>query len=365
MRGPLLRHIGYWINDVREETLCAPQEVVGFLPPKIRTRVADYLDRGGNEVMLAQGGTSWCRFCCGIESTAMGSQEWSDGHWVWPAGLSHYVREHEVMLPEEFIRDAQAKHPFWDGAGKRPELMSGRGADATLWETWCASHRSPAFVQRLRRARDEADVQAPAVREAAWQARIREALATRGLGSGNCQFAGCRETPLAGMRICARHYAWSPSDDASSCYQLGRRLLGSFAFGYDEIGDAYSLTRRLISSADPVSSFIRGRSKAGSLQLWADWNGSEENWQGYTPRTSLMNELDAVVYWAGLWDERRFAGVVLRDETRRMAGTTPSGHDLRRLNRWLLEDAYPSELRRIGMEVVPILSGWVVGDGEP
>ena len=47
------------------------------------------------------GGLSWCRFHC--EQEYCGSLEFTDGYYLWPEGLLHYVQNHEVKLPEEFI----------------------------------------------------------------------------------------------------------------------------------------------------------------------------------------------------------------------------------------------------------------------
>jgi hypothetical protein len=37
----------------------------------------------------------------------MGYRDFTDGRWVWPEGLVHYVREHQVPLPDEFTNDAR------------------------------------------------------------------------------------------------------------------------------------------------------------------------------------------------------------------------------------------------------------------
>ena len=34
----------------------------------------------------------------------MGSDDFTDGVWVWPEGLHHYVRHHQIRLPEEFLQ---------------------------------------------------------------------------------------------------------------------------------------------------------------------------------------------------------------------------------------------------------------------
>jgi hypothetical protein len=53
-------------------------------------------------------GYSYCRFDCGESGTAMGTTDKSDGRYLWPEGLSHYVLKHSVRLPEDFIRHIHA-----------------------------------------------------------------------------------------------------------------------------------------------------------------------------------------------------------------------------------------------------------------
>ena len=45
-------------------------------------------------------GTSWCRVC----GKANGSAEHTDGVYLWPKGLAHYVCEHGVRPPVSVIR---------------------------------------------------------------------------------------------------------------------------------------------------------------------------------------------------------------------------------------------------------------------
>lgn len=44
-------------------------------------------------------GVSTCRMC----GTPNGAGEFTDGVYVWPEGLAHYVQEHSVRLPAEFL----------------------------------------------------------------------------------------------------------------------------------------------------------------------------------------------------------------------------------------------------------------------
>ena len=46
-------------------------------------------------------GSSTCRICGDQRN---GSREHTDGVYIWPQGLAHYVEEHKTTLPEEFIQ---------------------------------------------------------------------------------------------------------------------------------------------------------------------------------------------------------------------------------------------------------------------
>src|SRR4051812_17721554 len=97
----MLKALGWWITSLADESLPAPQEVVGELPWRDRMCLTEYLDKGLHLVQYR--GDSWCRFDCGIKDSRMGSWDLTDGTWVWPQGLSHYVEVHGVVLPEEFV----------------------------------------------------------------------------------------------------------------------------------------------------------------------------------------------------------------------------------------------------------------------
>lgn len=93
----------------------------GFVDPDWdadeRTQVVDYLGRG--QVARAYLGVSRCRFC----DAAVGSQEFSDGVFIWPEGLAHYVDKHGVRLPGRFVshvlatieqlEEAEADETWW------------------------------------------------------------------------------------------------------------------------------------------------------------------------------------------------------------------------------------------------------------
>lgn len=187
-----MRMIGYWMDDLREEGLCLPQELVGDLHPGVRAYLAEYLDSGTPfQVYL---GYSWCRFSCGVLHEKMGSGELTDGVWAWPEGLSHYVRAHGILLPPEFIEHAISR--------KRPEINP-KITPPTLdyWLGWCAEHRSPEFLERLSRARAEADKLA----EEKLEEHAAQMAAQHGLSDQQCLWKGCDRPALIGAYICARH----------------------------------------------------------------------------------------------------------------------------------------------------------------
>lgn len=114
-----LRLVGYWSGGVG----------AGHWPD-----VRDFVDEGWDEderidvgLYLKHGllvraflGFSSCRLC---DKAGNGSLELTDGVYVWPEGLAHYVLDHQVRLPEEFVAhvaermsqrdDAQVDAAWW------------------------------------------------------------------------------------------------------------------------------------------------------------------------------------------------------------------------------------------------------------
>jgi len=73
--------------------------------PRERDAVAKYLDAG--KTVGSYRGWSTCRLC----GKHNGSQDLSDGSYVWPQGFSHYVRDHSVRPPVEFVQHALGGRP--------------------------------------------------------------------------------------------------------------------------------------------------------------------------------------------------------------------------------------------------------------
>jgi hypothetical protein len=90
--------IGYWRSD-QDPSWPDPAELVDTnWDPNERALVASYLEAG--TVVVTYMGYSPCRLCAKRDN---GSVELTDGVYVWPNGLAHYVAEHSVRLPGQIV----------------------------------------------------------------------------------------------------------------------------------------------------------------------------------------------------------------------------------------------------------------------
>ena len=199
---PRMRAIGYWISLISEKDLYPPQDFVGEYDPIIKDLVVEYLECG--EIFKTHKGLSWCRFNCGIKDQELGTQELTDGEWVWPEGLAHYVREHNVLLPDEFIDHIKDGGSYGEGP-----VEPNKEVDFGFWTDWCRQHSSGQGSGLIRKAREHAD--ALGQKGAALLKRYREKRALLienyiGVSETNCQVNGCKRQALQGTTFCAEHH---------------------------------------------------------------------------------------------------------------------------------------------------------------
>lgn len=93
-----LVQVGFWFSENNPE-FPTPIKNSDGLDERTRSLIVKYLE-SGNTVARYKG-YSTCRIC----QCTNGSKEISDEKYIWPSGLSHYVKEHHVKLPEEFIKN--------------------------------------------------------------------------------------------------------------------------------------------------------------------------------------------------------------------------------------------------------------------
>ncbi|MDG1484177.1 MAG: hypothetical protein P8R54_31590 [Myxococcota bacterium] len=139
MSDTRLMRVGMWAADALLDTTAC----VGWIHPRHlqepgwrtgqRTQILHYLRAGAQWAGYRGKGT--CRFD-GCDADDLGSTDRTDGIWVWPAGLAHYVEQHSVRLPDSFI-DTMAARGFQvppDAARQRKQAVDGEP-----WLRWCAA----------------------------------------------------------------------------------------------------------------------------------------------------------------------------------------------------------------------------------
>ena len=91
--------IGYWKQRLNEKSdLPYPTSFIDLdWDEKERKAIIDYLDNG--EIVARWRGWSNCRIC----NRMNGSVCKGDGVYQWPEGYSHYIKEHNVKPPQDFI----------------------------------------------------------------------------------------------------------------------------------------------------------------------------------------------------------------------------------------------------------------------
>jgi hypothetical protein len=101
----------------------------------------------------------------------------------------------------------------------------------------------------------------------------------------------------------------------------------------------WSLIGKLVTQSDPVSGHLWKRFSAKNQQALIKSTSTAPQQQ-----STLVSALNRVLEGASIYAARGFAGVALSAETVSLIQQNPTGTDLMRLNRLLLEDAYPSEI---------------------
>ncbi|MBN1854632.1 MAG: MFS transporter [Pirellulales bacterium] len=117
-----------------------------------------------------------------------------------------------------------------------------------------------------------------------------------------------------------------------------------------DIKDLSSMVAKLKKKSDNVSSFVRDQLSSETVQAMDAYDGSGSD---YALRFHLARDLDEIVTRdmrstkekkPTLYNEARFSGIRLQESTEQLLAQNPKGNDRCRLNRMLLEDAFPNEL---------------------
>jgi 3-keto-disaccharide hydrolase len=143
-----------------------------------------------------------------------------------------------------------------------------------------------------------------------------------------------------------------------------------WSVGGGDITDLPSLAKKLAEKPDAVSAFLADQlddaTKASLAAYSASITGSAEapaaaagapNPAARAAASAIGRWLTKIIAGPSIYDMARFKSVVLRSETSALLGQNPHGRDLAKLNRMLLEDAYPGELSK------GVATGWIVKEG--
>jgi magnesium-transporting ATPase (P-type) len=112
----------------------------------------------------------------------------------------------------------------------------------------------------------------------------------------------------------------------------------------DEIVQVPSLAGKLAAKSDPVSAYLNEQLAPNAQSFLAAWRLAPTNNEALTD--FLVTNLNTIVSGPSIYDARRFQNVTLGPETQSRL-KKQSIHDFR-LNRLLLEDSYPAELKKRG-----------------
>jgi hypothetical protein len=119
-------------------------------------------------------------------------------------------------------------------------------------------------------------------------------------------------------------------------------LLGSFREG--DFKNPASFIVKLRDGSDPLSAYLLTLFTPETQQLLAHYDGSAPVTKSL--RRSITKELNELLGVNSIYEDERFSGVVLTDEIKSLIAQEPANEDLARLNRLLLEAAYPEDISK-------------------
>jgi hypothetical protein len=119
---------------------------------------------------------------------------------------------------------------------------------------------------------------------------------------------------------------------------------GPWAFAGKEVVNLAALAAKLREPLRTIDGWLQdllqAREKETLIEFQSQDSYSEQLQSG------ILLCFNTLVHGSSIWDAERFSDVDLRAETEKVRAKDPQGEELQRLNRLLLEDAYPQELVR-------------------
>ena len=165
-------------------------------------------------------------------------------------------------------------------------------------------------------------------------------------------------------RACDRHAAPASLErPLLPCVPLPRPAsAAAYSWRQQDFKDLAALATRLREACDPVSLHIKSRLDEKTRTALTGWTSGPLN---DALHRLLTWELNRLLKQADLYSTGAFAKVPLSEEAQALARTQPSGIELVRLNRMLLEEAYLEALARSPHTAPPPLVFYREGEPAP
>lgn len=116
-------------------------------------------------------------------------------------------------------------------------------------------------------------------------------------------------------------------------------------FQLSDFRDLPSLAAQLQDPRDSLSRYLREQLSESTQRLLDEYPSIGNLLESL--QKALVDELNYLIWRISLYDEQRFAHIELTDQTRELIKQNLQGKELMRLNRLLLEEAYPREIKSI------------------
>lgn len=131
-----------------------------------------------------------------------------------------------------------------------------------------------------------------------------------------------------------------------------RKLLAP-SFVLEDIGDLAALVARLQDGTNRLTRHLLARFDEANRDVVVRYKGAARELRPL--QLALVEEFTRLIEGPLLYDAAAFDGVALTEETRRLLDPPPQGEEVFRVNRLLLEQAYPQEINRTRRFATPLV----------
>jgi hypothetical protein len=131
---------------------------------------------------------------------------------------------------------------------------------------------------------------------------------------------------------------------------LKRFHISQARFDIKDFANPATLAIKLFIAQDELSKYLKNQLSPDTLQLLENYDGSQtllgEEWQGTSLLNRLVIELNKQLTNPSIYRKNRpyFDKKLLREQVKQLIEQQPTGENLERLNRLLLETGYPEEI---------------------